>query len=80
MNEDKKQNQKRKAEQKMKLIMKKAGFNIDALKREILGYRFNFEYQQPSWNQLLPQAVLHQCSRPMNKEQQHRAMEAKNDQ
>lgn len=80
MCKDKKQNQKRKAEQKMKSNLKKASFNLAALKREIFSYRFHFEYQQPSWNQLLPQAVLHQCSRPMNKEQQHRAMEAKNDQ
>jgi hypothetical protein len=80
MCKDKKQNQKRKAEQKMKSNMKKAGFNLAALKREILGYRFHFEYQQPSWNQLLPQAVQYQCSRPMNKEQQHRAMGGNHDQ
>ncbi len=71
---------KRKMLQKIKNNNKHARLNIDALRREVFAFQFHFADQQPSWNQLLPQAVLHQCSRPMNKEQQHRAMEAKNDQ
>ena len=80
MKKDKKETMKRRIRQKMKYGMKKAGFDLALLKREICGYQFEFADQQPSWNQLLPQAVLHQCSRPMNKEQQHRAMEGNHDQ
>ncbi len=56
MKEDKKKTQKRKAEQKIKLIMKKAGFNLNALKREISSYQFGFKNQytwrQPYWTSL----------------------------
>lgn len=71
---------KRKMLQKIKNNNKHTRLNIDALRREVCAYQFHFADQQPSWNQLLPQAVLHQCSRPMNKEQQHRTLGAKNDQ
>ena len=77
---DKEQKIKRKMLQKIKNNNNHTRLNIDALRRVVYAYQFHFAEQQPSWNQLLPQAVLHQCSRPMNKEQQHRAMEAKNDQ
>jgi hypothetical protein len=70
----------RKMLQKIKSNNKHTRLNIDALRREVYAYQFLFAKQQPSWNQLLPQAVLHQCSRPMNKEKHHRLMGAKNDQ
>jgi len=69
----------RKMLQKIKNNNKHTRLNIDALRREVYAYQFHFADQQPSWNQLLPQAVLHQCSRPMNKEQQHRAMGGNHD-
>jgi hypothetical protein len=80
MKKDKTETMKRRIRQKMKYGMKKAGFDLALLRREIYGYQFGFTDQQPSWTQLLPQAVLHQCSRPMNKEQQHRTMEGNHDQ
>ena len=53
MNEDKKKTQKRKAEQKMKLIMKKAGFNLEKLRHEINIYQLRFRDQhtlrEPHW-------------------------------
>jgi len=68
MNEDKKQTQKRKAEQKMKLIMKKAGFNLDSLKREIYSYQFRFV--KPSWRQPFSTAWSHSSNDTQNKNQQ----------
>jgi hypothetical protein len=69
MNEDKKKIQKRKAEQKMKLIMKKAGFNIDTLKREIYSHQFRF-VDQPSWKQPFSTAWPHSSNDMKNKNQQ----------
>jgi len=77
---DKNEKIKRKMLQKIKNNNKHTRLNLDALRHEVYAYQFHFADQQPSWNQLLPQAALHQCSRPMNKEQQHRAMETKNGQ
>lgn len=70
MNEDNKQTQKRKAEQKMKLIMKKTGFNLDALKREIYSYQFRF-VNQPSWNQPFSTIWAQSSNDMKNKNQQH---------
>jgi len=68
MNEDKKQTQKRKAEQKMKMMMKKAGFNLDSLKREIYSYQFRFV--KPSWKQQFSTARHHSSNYAQNKNQQ----------
>jgi len=68
MCKDRKQTQKRKAEQKMKLIMKKAGFNIDTLKREINGYQFRF-VDQPSWKQPFSTTWPHSSNDTHNKNQ-----------
>ena len=76
MKEDKKQIQKRKAEQKMKLIIKKAGFNLDRLKHEIYGYQFSF-VDQPSWKQPFSSAWAHSSNEMKNKNQQHRSPELK---
>ena len=68
MNEDKKQTQKRKAEQKMKLMMKKAVFNLDSLKREIYSYQFRFV--KPSWKQPFSTARSHSSNNMKDKNQQ----------
>lgn len=67
MNEDKKKTQKRKAEQKMKLIMKKAGFNLDSLKREICSYQFRFV--KPSWKQPFSTTWSHSSNNMKHKNQ-----------
>ena len=69
MCKDKKQNQKRKAEQKMKSNMKKAGFNIDTLKREIYSYQFCF-VDNSSWKQPFSTAWLHSRNDMKHKNQQ----------
>ena len=69
----------RREAKKIKQRQRKEHYDLNTLACEIYGCRLHFGHQ-PQWNQLLPQAVLHQCSRPMNKEQQHRAMEGNHDQ
>ena len=69
MCKDKKQTRKRKAEQKMKLIMKKTGFNIDTLKREVFSYQFRFADQQ-AWKQPFSTAWAHSSNEMKNKNQQ----------
>ena len=69
----------RREAKKIKQRQRKDQFDLDTLRWEVYTYRLHFGHQL-QWNQLLPQAVLYQCSRPMNKEQQHRAMEGNHDQ
>jgi hypothetical protein len=79
---EKRQKIKSKIERRLKNKSKYTGLNIDdlrSLRQEIIAYQFHFS-AQPPWNESSPQAVLHQYSRPMNKEQQHRGMEGNHDQ
>ena len=68
MCKDKTQTKKRKLEQKMKSMMKKAGFNLDSLKREINSYQFRFV--KPSWKQPFSNAWPHSSNDIKNKNQQ----------
>ena len=66
----KKKTEKRKAEKKMKLMMKKAGFNINAVRHEIYSYQLYLRHQhawkQPYW------IIRAQSNNNMkNKDQQH---------
>jgi hypothetical protein len=69
MCKDKTQTKKRKLEQKMKSMMKKAGFNLDSLKREIYSYQFRF-VDQPSWKQPFPTMWTHSSNDMKNKDWQ----------
>jgi len=67
----------RKAEQIMKYMNKKAGFDLNALKREVYSYQFHFG-DKPSWNQSFPAAIeQHNGNDIKNKDHQHKSPEVK---
>lgn len=74
MNTNKEKTLRRKAEQKMKYMNKKAGFDFNALKREIYSYQFHF-VDKPSWNQSFPATIKHNSNDIKNKDHQHKSLE-----
>lgn len=70
---NKKQTLRRKLEQKMKYMNKKARFDLSALKHEILSYQSHFE-DKPSWNQSFPTTIEHNNYVFKTKDQQHESM------
>lgn len=64
----------RKAEQKIKYMDKKAGFDLNALKHEIYSYQFHFG-DKPSWNQSFSATMEHNSNDIKNKDHQYKSME-----
>ena len=67
---NKKKTLKRKLEQKIKYLNKKARFDLNALKREVYSYQFR-SFKKPSWSKSFHVEKEHNNYVFKNKDQQH---------